>query len=178
MAKQARRTEQRALSVAEILSKPYARVLVPDSNGFRAEILEFPGCLAEGDTAADAYEALEAAAGSWIEASLESGVSIPEPSENCQFSGKLVLRLPKSLHKKASVAAERDGTSLNQFIVSSIAYQCGTRSGPVGQAQVIMFHASFPTVPHRGTWVNIGMEPAYTSQYLTNPIQEYANAGS
>jgi len=35
----------------EILRKPYARVLVPDENGgFFAEILEFPGCFAEGET--------------------------------------------------------------------------------------------------------------------------------
>jgi hypothetical protein len=39
-----------------------------------------------------------------------------------------VVRLPKTLHKKAAHAAARDGVSLNQFIVSCVAEQVGSRS--------------------------------------------------
>lgn len=176
MTKQVKRTEQTTLSVKEILSKPYARVLVPESDGFRAEILEFPGCLAEGDSAAEAYEALEAVAESWIEATLESGLAIPEPSENYEFSGKLVLRLPKSMHKKASIAADRDGVSLNQFIVSSIAYQCGVRSETRQQAQVVVFN----TMPshHQATWLTVGMAAHTQPIQLISPHSEYEHAGN
>ena len=45
--------------------------------------------------------------------------------EDLDYSGKLVVRLPKSLHRRAAYAANREGVSLNQFIVSSIAEQIG-----------------------------------------------------
>lgn len=110
------------------LKKPYARLVVPEQDGtFRAEIMEFPGCIAVGDTASEALATLEEVAKSWLEATLAKGQVIPEPMENIEFSGKLVLRLPKSLHKKAAHAAERDGVSLNQFIVSSLAEHVGER---------------------------------------------------
>lgn len=123
---------------AEYLKKPYGRTVVPESDGtFRAEIIEFPGCIATGETASEALASLENVAGSWLEATLARGQRIPEPIENVGFSGKLVVRLPKTLHKKAAHMAARDGISLNQFIVSSVAEQIGARSStaPIGQFQ-------------------------------------------
>jgi len=114
---------------AEYLKKPYGRFVVPEPDGtFRAEIIEFPGCIAVGDTAAEALANLEDVAASWLEATIAKGQRVPEPIENVGFSGKLVVRLPKSLHKKAAHVAARDGVSLNQFIVSSIAEQVGAKS--------------------------------------------------
>ena len=37
------------------------------------------------------------------------------------FSGKLNIRIPKSLHKKLSQAAKLDGVSLNQYIIYKLA---------------------------------------------------------
>jgi predicted RNase H-like HicB family nuclease len=109
------------------LKKPYSRILIPDdeSGTFTAEVLEFPGCIAQGDTAQEAYEQLEEAAKAWIEAALELGQEIPPPSLAHGYGGKVALRLPKSLHRHAAMAAERDGTSLNQFIVTAIAEKVG-----------------------------------------------------
>jgi antitoxin HicB len=123
---------------AEYLKKPYGRTVVPESDGtFRAEIIEFPGCIATGETASEALANLEGVAASWLEATLARGQRIPEPIENAGFSGKLVVRLPKTLHKKAAHMAAREGISLNQFIVSSVAEQIGARSSPapIGQFQ-------------------------------------------
>ena len=112
--------------VAEYLKKPYGRLLVPEEEGgYRAEVVEFPGCFAEGETAAEAAANLEDAASSWLEAAVAKGQVIPQPLEELDYSGKLVVRLPKSLHRRAAYAANRDGVSLNQFIVSSIAEQIG-----------------------------------------------------
>ena len=121
---------------AEYLKRPYGRVVVPESDGtFRAEIVEFPGCIAVGDTAAEALANLESVAESWLQATIAKGLRVPEPIENTEFSGKLVVRLPKTLHKKAAHAAARDGVSLNQFIVSCVAEQVGAHSaaapGPI-----------------------------------------------
>ena len=113
-------------SVAEYLKKPYGRLLVPEEEGgYRAEVVEFPGCFAEGETAAETAANLEDAASSWLEAAVAKGQVIPQPLEELDYSGKLVVRLPKSLHRRAAYAANRDGVSLNQFIVSSIAEQIG-----------------------------------------------------
>jgi len=112
-----------------ILKKPYARVVVPEADGsYTAEILEFPGCVASGETAADALNNVEEVAVDWIAASLEQGQEIPEPLDHANYSGKLVVRMPKGLHKRAARAADREGVSLNQFIVTCIAEQVGTRA--------------------------------------------------
>ena len=95
---------------------------------FRGEILEFPGCIASGETAAETLNSLEDAADGWIRAAMAAGQPIPGPIENNNdYSGKLVLRIPKSLHKKATRIAEREGVSLNQFITSSLAQSVGEK---------------------------------------------------
>jgi predicted RNase H-like HicB family nuclease len=115
-------------SLEEYVKKPYARILIPDEDrGYSAEILEFPGCFAEGDTADEAMQALERAAESWIQAALDQGQEIPEPYQNQGYGGKIALRLPRSLHRQAARLAARDGVSLNQFLVSAIAKHMGAQ---------------------------------------------------
>lgn len=111
----------------EYLKEPYSRVLIPDdeSGTYTAVILEFPGCIAQGDTPQEAYEHLEDAAKEWIEAALDLKQEIPSPSQSLSFGGKILLRLPKSLHRQLTLIAEREGVSLNQFIVSALAEKVG-----------------------------------------------------
>jgi antitoxin HicB len=114
------------MAPTDYLKRPYTRLIVPEEDGsFRAEILEFPGCLALGDTAARALETLEEVAESWLESALARGQSIPEPIESNEFSGKLVLRLPRQLHRRATFSAEHDGVSLNTYIVTALATYVG-----------------------------------------------------
>lgn len=114
-------------TVQDYLKLPYTREILPDpeSGSFTALIREFPGCITQGETVAQAYEYLEDAAFSWIEAALSLGQEIPPPSSDGEFSGKFALRLPRSLHRKASIAAKHDGVSLNQFILSAVAENVG-----------------------------------------------------
>jgi predicted RNase H-like HicB family nuclease len=128
-----RTPKERTMGPAEYLKRPYQRCVVPDSDGsFRGEIVEFPGCIATGETGADALTNLEEVAVSWLETAIAKGLRIPEPMEEGGFSGKLMLRLPKGLHRKAAHAAARDGVSLNQFIVTSVAEQVGSTSARAG----------------------------------------------
>jgi antitoxin HicB len=102
---------------------------MPEPDGsFRAEIIEFPGCIALADTASEALAKLEEVALSWLDVVLAKGQTVPDPIEGTNFSGKLVVRMPKSLHKKAAHLAARDGVSLNQFILASLAENVGERS--------------------------------------------------
>lgn len=115
--------------------KPYARIVVPEADGsFTAEIVEFPGCVANGNTAAEAISNVEEVALNWIEAALEQGQDIPEPLEQSCYSGRLVVRMPKGLHKRAALAAEREGVSLNQYLVTCIAEHVGMRSHPTASS--------------------------------------------
>ncbi len=112
--------------VKSYLRQPYARILIPEEEGgFSAEILEFPGCFAEGETPDEAFHNLESAAESWIEACLEQGQEIPPPSANHSYAGRIALRLPRDLHRLAARKAERDGVSLNQVLVTAIAAWVG-----------------------------------------------------
>jgi antitoxin HicB len=115
------------LSHEDYLKRPYARQIIPDkeSGTYTAKIEEFPGCVTQGDTEKEAYENLEAVAKSWILAALDLGQEIPPPNIEHEFSGKFALRLPKSLHRQASLAAEREGTSLNQFITYAVSEKVG-----------------------------------------------------
>lgn len=110
----------------EYLKKPYSRILIPIGDGtYFAEIMEFPGCFAEGQTPNEAYTNLEQVAESWIEAALDQGQEIPAPFATHDFSGRIALRIPRSIHKQAAKFAEMDDTSLNQFFLTAIAARVG-----------------------------------------------------
>lgn len=111
----------------EYLKAPYCRVVIPDheTGTYTARVMEFPGCVTQGDTIAQAHERLEQAAEDWIRAALDLGQDIPPPAEEQSYSGRILVRLPKSLHQRAAEAAEADATSLNQFIVAAVAERVG-----------------------------------------------------
>ncbi|QFY41726.1 type II toxin-antitoxin system HicB family antitoxin [Candidatus Methylospira mobilis] len=110
----------------DILNRGYVRRLAPDeTGGYVASILEFPGCVAEGDTAESALENLGNAAEAWIAVSLANGHHIPEPINFDGYSGRLALRIPRMLHRQAAELAAMEGCSLNQLLVTAIAHYVG-----------------------------------------------------
>jgi hypothetical protein len=52
----------------------------------------------------------------------------PEDRDKPAPSGRLLLRMPRTLHADLAQAAEREGTSLNQFITAALATKIG--AGP------------------------------------------------
>jgi predicted RNase H-like HicB family nuclease len=137
-----------------LLKQPYTRLVVPEPDGtYRSEILEFPGCIATGDTPAEALEAIENVADGWLQSALANNQAIPDPVDNTEFSGRLVLRMPKGLHKKAARLAEHERVSLNQFIVTCLAEQIGERARPM-QNQITLNTAIFQT--NLGTFILSG----------------------
>jgi predicted RNase H-like HicB family nuclease len=83
---------------------------------FVAEISELPGCKSVGDTCEEAIASLNEAKELWIQDAMEHHEHIPEPV-NYDASGKLLIRIPKSLHVKLIEGAQLDGTSINQYVV-------------------------------------------------------------
>ncbi|MGQ0593350.1 MAG: type II toxin-antitoxin system HicB family antitoxin [Gammaproteobacteria bacterium] len=113
--------------VDEYLRRPYKRILIPDheTGTYTGEIAELPGCVTQGKTPTETLRRLEAAARSWIEAVLDMGQEVPEPMAGQAYSGKLMLRLSRSLHRRAAEMAHAEGVSLNQFIVITLAKRVG-----------------------------------------------------
>lgn len=106
-------------NVKEYLELPYNYIIQPvnDESGsyFYARVLELDGCQSTGETFGEAYENLKEAMEGWIEAKLEGGFEVPLPVGYDDFSGKFIVRIPKSLHYRLSVEAEQEGVSLNQY---------------------------------------------------------------
>ena len=108
------------------LQRPYARIVIPgEKGGYHAEILEFPGCYAQGESPEEAYKNLEEAAEAWIEVCLDKGQTIPEPSSSLGYGGNVLLRLPKTIHRQAAKMAARDRTSLNQYLLAAVSARVG-----------------------------------------------------
>ncbi|MFC4769953.1 toxin-antitoxin system HicB family antitoxin [Effusibacillus consociatus] len=81
------------------------------------EVLELPGCLSQGEAIQEALEMIEDAKRAWLEVALEDGREIPEPARDIEeYSGKLNIRIPKSLHRILSEKAKEENVSLNQYI--------------------------------------------------------------
>ncbi|MBD2571295.1 type II toxin-antitoxin system HicB family antitoxin [Anabaena lutea] len=100
------------------LNLQYPVTFYPDAEvGYVAEIKDLPGCFTQGETLEETMTNINEARELWIETAYEAGDNIPLPSTDDSYSGKLMLRMPKSLHRRLSETAEREGVSLNQYIV-------------------------------------------------------------
>ncbi len=108
--------------LSRFLKLKYPVELAEQEGGwYFARIPDLPGCMSEGKTPDEAVKNVEAARALWLEDALDSGVEIPLPSEQRKYSGKFVVRLPESLHGRLAQGAEREGVSLNQFVLALLA---------------------------------------------------------
>ena len=94
-----------------------------------AAVREMMGCTCQGATFEEVYSGIREAMESWIEDKLEKGREVPLPAEDelplenapsaesKEFSGRVTLRMPKSLHARLSAEAKAEAVSLNQYIV-------------------------------------------------------------
>lgn len=107
----------------EYMALPYAIEITPDEGSYFVKIKELEGCMSVGDTVAEAVTMIEDAKRDWLTAAIEDGIDIPLPEamQADRYSGKFPLRMPKSLHRKLAESAERDGVSLNQYLVTLLA---------------------------------------------------------
>lgn len=104
---------------------PYTIEITPDDGVFFIKIKELPGCISQGNTIQEALEMIDDAMNCWLEAALEDIdiIPLPESMQECTYSGKISLRMPKSLHKKVSSEAKKEGVSINSYIVTCLTEQ-------------------------------------------------------
>lgn len=103
-------------------SLPYTIELTSDPDGgWFIAIRELPGCMSQGDTPEEALTMIQDALEGWLAVALEDGMPIPEPRALDEYSGKFVVRVPRSLHRDLVQVAESEGVSLNQYINVALA---------------------------------------------------------
>lgn len=123
--------------VQELLRRPYRMVVRGDpEEGYLATAPELPGCVTAGETPEEAMALLRDAMYGWLVVAVERGDAVPVPAgEPLQgYSGKFVLRVPKSLHRRLAERAEEEGVSLNQFALTCLALGLGTGASGAGAA--------------------------------------------
>ncbi len=90
-----------------------------------AEVPELPGCRSHGSTVEEAVRNVEEAKKDWILDSLQEGEEVPIPVERDRYSGRILLRMSRSLHRALSMMAESEGLSLNQLTVTILGKEVG-----------------------------------------------------
>lgn len=98
------------------------------NRGWVAEVVELPGCISQGTTPDEAVDRLRDAYEAWVSVALEDGREIPAPRAELTYSGRLLLRMPRTLHAQLAREAEQEGVSLNQFVATSLAGSVGWRA--------------------------------------------------
>ena len=110
---------------------PYPVTLVRDDSGngeWVATIDALSGCNARGETPDEALERVASAVAVWMTTAEREGTAVPEPKSLQSHSGRLLLRMPQTLHAELARAAERERVSLNQFITDALSGALGWRS--------------------------------------------------
>ena len=88
-----------------------------EDEGFIAVVSDLPGCSAFGETEDEAVKQVKIAQELWLKTAKKEGRKIPKPSSESIYSGKILARTPKSLHKALMEKAKEEGVSLNQLVV-------------------------------------------------------------
>ncbi len=78
------------------------------------------GVVGGGDTPEEAIQEARENLAVFLEYLAEEGVESPEGYRQPSYSGKIALRVPKSVHRKLVEMAEEEGVSLNSCINTAI----------------------------------------------------------
>jgi antitoxin HicB len=126
--------EQTVRTVDEYLQLPYTLEIQRDEgvtySGWFARVRELPGCMTQAERFEELAPMIEDAMRAWIETALEDGQPVPEPQKQIEYSGKFVLRVPRTLHRQLAETAESEGVSLNQLCSALLAQGIGTTIRP------------------------------------------------
>jgi predicted HicB family RNase H-like nuclease len=120
---------------------PYRISLIRTGDGadasWLAEVEGLPGCSARAATPEKAVQRALAAATETTNAA-PAAVEDAKPKSAPRHSGKLLVRMPATLHDELARAAESEGVSLNQLITgvlaSAVAWRSDDERGPGSKA--------------------------------------------
>ena len=120
--KKSRSTKQSSVPKRKVPdARDYPAVIVwsDEDACFVASVPSLPGCMSHGNTTDEAARNILDAATGWLETAVEHDDHVPPPPRG--MSGKLLVRVPKSLHEDIAKRADIDGVSINQWVVAALA---------------------------------------------------------
>lgn len=114
------------MTYAERYAISVRKVLVDGQELWRATVRELPDVAEFADSRDEAISLALDTIESLKESADEDGRSFPEPiDDDEEFSGRVTLRLSKSMHRSVAQRAELEGVSLNSYVVECIALRSG-----------------------------------------------------
>jgi antitoxin HicB len=146
--------------IQALLSRRYPVTFYPaEEGGYVAEIEDLPGCITQGETVDEAAAAIEECRVAWMETALANGMEVPPPRTEAEYSGRFLLRLPKSLHRRLAARARRDGVSLNTELATLLASALEVKEQQSRTKSIVraMLNARAPeptAAPSRPGWPN------------------------
>jgi len=116
----------------------YSHVVSPidaaDGGGFLFTMPDIPGVMADGETELEAIADGREAFIATVSAMVDMGQEVPAPAFSAQdfapasASGKILARLPRSMHMQLTARAKTEGVSLNALVLAFIAEGLGRRN--------------------------------------------------
>jgi predicted RNase H-like HicB family nuclease len=107
------------MTAKDYLKLPYhiniQHIIDKSGDYYFATVLELKGCLSDGATEAEARKNIRESMELWIEVCIDEGREVPKPIKPDNYSGRFVMRMPKTLHAQLATEAAREGVSLNQY---------------------------------------------------------------
>jgi predicted RNase H-like HicB family nuclease len=121
------------LKAADYLEEDYTFILERHNDDgklyYSMRVLELEGCVTTGDTIEEVAGDIKDAMREWLQLKLKLGRPIPKPLKSSRYSGKVMLRMPPSLHESLIFKAAEQGVSLNQYLVTSLSCTLGYHEG-------------------------------------------------
>ncbi len=98
---------------------PYSINLIwsDEDKGYIATIPEFKNLSAFGATRDEALKEAETVLEGYLETLKEENLAIPQPEKISEYSGQMRIRMPRHLHQCLVVSADREGVSLNTYML-------------------------------------------------------------
>ncbi len=106
------------------MKKEYPYIVKPVSLeeygvNYVVEFIDFPGITGGGNTQEEAFQVADEALEMYFEVLKSEGRTIPSVT-NFKTSGRITLRIPKTMHLKVIEMSEKEGVSINTFIIDAL----------------------------------------------------------
>lgn len=99
---------------------PY-RVEPDEEGGYVVVYPDLPGCMTQVEDAAEIGPMAEEIRELWLETAHAHGMPVPPASPTPSYSGKLVMQVPRTLHRDLAESAARENVSLDEYVAMLLA---------------------------------------------------------
>lgn len=141
------------------------RCVIDGETLFQARVRELPDVAEYADSPTDAYELAVDTITTTATILEEAGRAMPPVAKPVDdWSGRVTLRLPRSLHRALTDAADCEGSSLNQYIVNVLSFFSGyAQAKPFARGQWVM--AESPIGPRTSGHLRLVHSHDYSSDH-------------